>query len=186
MQNVEIAYNILERIGWDGIQLSNATTGNKIHHNTITNYGTVNKYSQQAGIILGGNTSGDVYDNVIKNGSGNAIQNFGFGLNKIYNNYIENVGNNGTTKGLEAIYCNDIILSSEVRPKQQMQVYNNTIKYPHLWGAIRVSGYNQNSLPATMQFNKLLIPNAPIDWEKKYFHTYVPNSIISNNTLITQ
>ena len=184
MQNVEIAYNILDRIGWDGIQLSNATTGNKIHHNTITNFGTANQYSQQAGIILGGNTSGDVYDNTIKNGSGNAIQNFGFGLNKIYNNYIENVGNNGTTKGLESIFCNDIVLSSEVRPKQQMEVYNNTIKYPHTWGAVRVSGYNENSLPAKMQYNKLLIPNAPDHWQKLYFHTYVPNSIISNNSLI--
>jgi endoglucanase len=184
MQNVEIAYNILDRIAWDGIQLANATTGNKIHHNTITNFGTINKYGQQAGILLGGNSSGDIYDNIIKNGSGNGIQNFGFGLNKIYNNYIENVGRNGPEKGVEAVFCNDIIIKSEVRPKQEIQAFNNTIKYPKSWGAIRVSGYNENSLPAKMQYNKVLLPNAPADWEKLYFPTYVKYSTISGNTLI--
>lgn len=186
MRNVEIAYNIVDQTGWDGIQLANATTGNKIHHNTVTNFGTTNRYAQQAGILLGGNAQADIYDNTIKNGTGNGIQNFGFGLNKIYNNLIENVGRNGTERGYEAVYCNDIIIKSEVRPKQQIQAYNNTIKYPMPWGAIRVSGYNQNSLPATMQYNKVRLPNAPADWEKKYFPTYAPNSIISGNTLITQ
>jgi hypothetical protein len=56
LQNVEIAYNIIEDIGWDGIQLSNASTGNKIHDNTITNYGMANMSSQQAGILLGANS----------------------------------------------------------------------------------------------------------------------------------
>jgi hypothetical protein len=184
MQNVDISYNILDRIAWDGIQLANATTGNKIHHNIITNFGAINKYGQQAGILLGGNSSGDIYDNIIKNGTGNGIQNFGFGLNKIYNNYIENVGRNGTEKGLEAVFCNDIVIKSEVRPKQEIQAYDNTIKYPKTWGAIRVSGYNENSLPAKMQYNKVLLPNAPTDWEKLYFPTYVKYSTISGNTLI--
>ncbi|HUP13183.1 MAG TPA: carbohydrate-binding protein [Niastella sp.] len=186
MRNVEIAYNTINKTGWDGIQLANATTGNKIHHNTVTNFGTTNKYGQQAGILLGGNSQADIYNNTIKNGTGNAIQNFGFGLNKIYYNLIENVGRNGTDRGYEGVYCNDIIIKSEKRPKQQIQAYNNTIKYPKPWGAIRVSGYNQNSLPATMQYNKVLLPNAPSNWQKLYFPTYVPNSIISGNTIITQ
>lgn len=186
MRNVEISYNKVDQTGWDGIQLANATTGNKIHHNTVTNFGTSKVYGQQAGILLGGNSQADIYDNTVKYGSGNGIQNFGFGLNKIYNNYLEKVGRNGTDRGYEGVYCNDIITKSESRPKQQIQAYNNTIKYPMPWGAIRVSGYNRNSLPATMQYNKLLLPNAPSNWEKLYFPTYVPNSIISNNTLITE
>lgn len=184
MKNVEISYNIIDQTGWDGIQLANATTGNKIHHNTVTNFGTVNKYGQQAGILLGGNSQADIYENTIKTGTGNGIQNFGFGLNKIYNNTLENVGRNGTDRGYEAVYCNDIITKSQMRPKQQIQAYSNIIKYPKPWGAIRVSGYNKNSLPATMQYNKVLLPNAPSDWQKLYFPTYVPNSIISGNTLI--
>jgi poly(3-hydroxybutyrate) depolymerase len=186
MRNVVIAYNRVDRTGWDGIQLSNATTGNKIHHNTITNFGTANRYGQQAGILLGGNTQGDIYDNVIKYGTGNGIQNFGFGLNKIYNNYLEKVGRNGTDRGYEGAFCNDIIITSETRPKQQIQAYNNTIKYPMPWGAIRVSGYNNNSLPASMQYNKVLLPNAPSNWQKLYFPTYVPYSTVSGNTLIYQ
>ena len=186
MRNVEIAYNRVNNTGWDGIQLSNATTGNKIHHNTVTNFGTTNTYGQQAGIILGGNSQAYVYNNTIKYGTGNGIQNFGFGLNKIYNNDLEKVGRNGSDRGVEGVYCNDIIIKSEIRPKQQIEAYNNTILYPMPWGAIRVSGYNNNSLPASMQYNKLLLPGAPSDWQQKYFPTYVPNSIISGNTLITQ
>lgn len=185
MRNVEISYNIIDRTGWDGIQLANATTGNTIHHNKVTNFGTSNIYGQQAGILLGGNSQADIYDNIIKTGTGNGIQNFGFGLNKIYNNELEDVGRNGTTRGYESVYCNDIITTSQTRPKQQIQAYNNTIKYPMPWGAIRVSGYNRNSAPATMQYNKVLLPNAPSDWEKLYFPTYVPNSVISGNTLFT-
>ena len=186
MRYVEIAYNTVTRTGWDGIQLSNATTGNKIHHNTVTNFGTTNTYGQQAGIILGGNSQGDIYNNVIKNGTGNGIQNFGFGLNKIYSNYIEKVGYNGTDRGVEGVFCNDIIVKSESRPKQQITAHNNTIKYPKPWGAVRVSGYNNNSLPATMQYNKVLLTTVPSDWQKKYFPTYVTNSIISYNSLISQ
>ena len=184
MRNVEIAYNIIDKTTWDGIQLSNATTGNKIHHNTVTNFGTVNAYGQQAGILLGANTAGDIYDNTIKNGTGNGIQNFGFGLNKIYNNQLENVGRNGTDRGVEAIFCNDVLVTTETRPKQQIQATDNTIKYPLSWGAIRVSGYNKNSLPATMQYNKVALTSPPSNWEKLYFPTYVPNSTISENTLI--
>jgi hypothetical protein len=186
MRNVEIAYNLVNKTGWDGIQLANATTGNSIHHNTVTNFGTANRYGQQAGILLGGNSMADIYNNTVKSGTGNGIQHFGFGLNKIYNNNLENVGRNKTERGYEAVYCNDIIVKSETRSKQQIQAYNNTIKYPMPWGAIRVSGYNENSLPATMQFNKVLLPNAPSNWERLYFLTYVPNSVISGNTLIKQ
>ena len=186
MRNVEISYNKVDQTGWDGIQLANATTGNKIHHNTVTNFGTSNVYGQQAGILLGGNSQADIYNNTVKYGTGNGIQNFGFGLNKIYNNTLEKVGRNGTERGYEAVYCNDIITKSQTRPKQQIEAYNNTIRYPKPWGAIRVSGYNQNSLPATMQYNKVLLPDAPSDWQKRYFPTYVPNSTISNNTLITE
>jgi hypothetical protein len=186
MRNVVIAYNRVDHTGWDGIQLSNATTGNKIQHNTIINFGTSNQYGQQAGIILGGNTQGDIYDNTIKYGTGNGIQNFGFGMNKIYNNYIEKVGRNGSDRGFEGVFCNDILITSEWRPKQQIQAYNNTIKYPMPWGAVRVSGYNENSLPASMQYNKVLLTNVPSNWQKLYFPTYVPNSTISGNTLIYQ
>jgi len=186
MRNVEISYNRVDHTGWDGIQLSNATTGNKIHHNTVTNFGTSNTYAQQAGIILGSNTQGNIYNNTIQYGTGNGIQNFGFGLNKIYNNAIEKVGRNNTSRGYESVFCNDLKVTSETRPKQQIEAYSNTIKYPMPWGAIRVSGYNKNSLPATMQYNKVLLLSVPSGWQKLYFPTYVPNSIISNNSLISQ
>ena len=186
MQNVEIAYNILQYTGWDAIQLSNATTGNKIHDNIVRNFGTANKYSQQAGILLGGNSTGAIYNNTIENGTGNGIQVFGFGTINVYNNSIVSVGKNGTDKGAESIFCNDLIVLSETRPKQQINIYTNTIKYPQPWGAVRIGGYKDNSLPATIKNNKLLIPNAPADWEHSiYLSSGVEGTIVSGNTLIT-
>jgi dienelactone hydrolase len=184
MENVEIAYNIIDRIGWDGIQLSNATTGNSIHDNIVTNFGTTNMSSQQAGILLGANSQADIYNNTIKNGTGNGIQVFGFGVNNVYNNYIESVGQNGTAKGLEAIFSNDMVVKSESRPKQQVNIYNNTILYPQPWAAVRLGYYNKNSEPAKIQNNKILLPNAPANWIKQYLTTNIPNSIISGNSLI--
>lgn len=185
LDHIEIAYNTVANCDWDGIQLSNARTNNSIHDNTITNYGVVNMSSQQAGILMGANTTGDIYNNVIKNGTGNGIQVFGFGKINVYNNTLENAGQNKTTKGLESIFANDYSSSPEVNPKQQINVYNNTIRYPQNWGAVRIGGYNNNSLPAYIQNNKVLVPNPLTNWVSTYLMAF-SGSVISGNTLITQ
>ena len=184
MENVEIAYNIVERTGWDGIQLANARTGNKIHHNTITNFGTFNISGQQAGIQVGSNSNVTIYDNTIKTGTGNGIQVFGYGYMEIYNNLLENCAKDGSLKGRETIYCSPYISGTEVNPKQQVNIYNNTIRYPQPFGAIRVGGVSGNSLPSTIKDNKLLIPNTPSNWQSIHTFSVIPGSTITGNTLI--
>src|SRR6476661_6269149 len=87
-----IAYNTTRHTGWDGIQLSHAGYGNLIHHNTVLDFGHRDIDGQRAGIILGGDTNGDVYNNTVKNGKGNGIEVFGFGTVNVYNNTIDSVG----------------------------------------------------------------------------------------------
>jgi hypothetical protein len=89
LNHVEIAFNIVDGTDWDGIQLSNARSGAKIHDNTVLNFGRINMGAQQAGIILGGNTNGKVYNNTVRFGTGNGIECFGYGLNEIYSNEVE-------------------------------------------------------------------------------------------------
>lgn len=186
MEAVEIAYNKVERTGWDGIQLANARSGNKIHHNTVTDYGTLNVSGQQAAIQIGSNTNVNIYDNTTKNGTGNGIQVFGYGAINIYNNVIENAAKDGSAKGRESIYCNPYLTGPEVNPKQQVAIYNNTIRYPQPFGAIRVGGIAANSLPSTIRDNKLLIPAAPANWQSIHTYSVVPGSTITGNTLITK
>jgi len=184
MDKVEIAYNIVDGTDWDGIQLSDARSGAKIHDNTVTNFGRINLGGQQAGIILGGNTNGDIYNNVVKTGTGNGIEAFGYGLIKIYNNQVENAGVDGTASGQEEIFCNDPINLVESDPKQQIQCYNNTIKNPKPKGAIRVGAYNANSLASSLTNNTVYLTNAAANWLTFYIVTNAPGSTISGNIVI--
>ncbi len=184
MDQIEIAYNIVSNTGWDGIQLSNARNGAKIHHNTVTNYGSVNAGSQQAGIIMGGNTTGDIYDNVVTKGTGNGIQAFGYGTIRIFNNTVENAGVNGSADGVESVFCNDLITTTETNPKQQILFYKNTIKFPKPKGGLRVGAYKSNSLPSSITDNTVYLLNAPVDWLKWYLVTHVAGSTISSNTVV--
>ena len=107
----------------------------------------------------------------------------GYGVIKIYNNLIENVGNDGTAQGQESILCDDRITGPEVNPKQQMMIYNNVIKNPMPKGGIRVGAYNNNSLTATITDNQLWIPNAASNWEYYYVACNAPK-IQTGNTVV--
>jgi hypothetical protein len=185
LANVEIAYNTTAHTGWDGIQLSNATDGCKIHDNTVSYFGDANWSGQQAGIIMGANTTGDINNNTITTGTGNGMQVFGYGTINITNNSLISTGNDGTIIGQESIFVKDDLNGVETRPMQLMNVTNNTIKYPMPKCAIRVSGYNSYSLPGTVTNNKILLPNAPFNWLTLYIFA-ITGSTVSGNTLITQ
>jgi hypothetical protein len=184
MDKVEVAYNIVDGTDWDGIQLSNARSGAKIHDNTVRNFGRINMGSQQAGIILGGNTTGDIYNNTVQTGTGNGIEAFGYGTINIYGNTVENAGYDGTTNGQEGIFCNDPINLVETNPKQQINCYNNIIKNPKPKGAIRVGAYNANSLASNITNNTVYLVNAPSNWLAYYVVSNAPGSVISGNTVI--
>jgi poly(3-hydroxybutyrate) depolymerase len=186
MENVEIAYNTVDQTGWDGIQLSNARAGNKVHHNTVTNFGTRNISGQQAGILIGANTNVSIYSNTVKVGTGCGIQVYGYGYIPVYDNVLENCAKDGTAKGRETFYANPYIAGPEVNPKQQVNIYNNTIRYPQAFGAIRIGGIAGNSLTSTIQNNRLLIVNPPSNWQSIHTYSIVSGSTITGNTLITQ
>jgi hypothetical protein len=132
LDHVQIANNIVDGTDWDGIQLSNARTGAKIHDNTVLNFGRINMGAQQAGIILGGNTNGKVYNNVVRFGTGNGIECFGYGLNEIYSNEVEATGYDGTANGQQSFFGHDFLSTVETNAKQIDSVYSNTIIHPKL------------------------------------------------------
>ena len=122
IENLRIYNNRVENAGWDGIQVAQASSNCKIYNNRIYNYGTANKSSQQAGLLVGGNATGEVYNNYIEKGTGSGIQVFGTGTITVYNNIV-------VDSQEDAIFCDD---RSSV--PMTVRFVNNTIVDPARYG----------------------------------------------------
>lgn len=148
-ENVNIHDNRVENTGWDGIQLSNARDGSSIHNNVVRNYGIADIGSQQAGIISGGNTIGNVYDNAVLTGTGNGIEVFGYGVSSVMNNVVDH---GGTSPDQDSIYVNDIPIYEEVNPNLVITISGNTINQT-VRSAIRNANYGNNTSPGSISNN---------------------------------
>ncbi len=94
LNGVRIYNNIVDRTGWDGIQVSSSSTDCKIYNNLILNDSYRATPNQMSGIIIGGGSNCDCYNNSIYDGKGDGIDIFGFGTMRIFNNLIVRAGNN--------------------------------------------------------------------------------------------
>jgi hypothetical protein len=65
VDRVEIAYNLVEHIGWDGIKLKVALSASSIHHNVVRNVGNANYERHRSGITVATSVV-DVHHNTIK------------------------------------------------------------------------------------------------------------------------
>ncbi|MCU0448949.1 MAG: T9SS type A sorting domain-containing protein [Bernardetiaceae bacterium] len=125
IDGLQVYNNIVENTGYDAIQISRVVSGLAVYNNRIINHGTRNDQTNQAAILLGGNTTGDIYGNYIANPdieSHAAIHCFGIGNTKIYNNILNK------TNG---IYIND----RQTANGRSFSIYNNTI-VNNSWAAI--------------------------------------------------
>jgi hypothetical protein len=179
MRNVRIHHNRVENTGWDAIQLSNATDNCSIHDNQITSYGTLDVGSQRAGIIMGANTNGDVYNNTIDGGTGNCIQLFTYGHSNLYNNVIRG----GTTlEGTEQSIFTKSVVNIETRPVQTVDVFNNTIIEPQVRGILNANNDLGQCDSTIFQNNKIQFKDSiPSNWPAM-ISTAAPNKLISGNT----
>jgi hypothetical protein len=148
MSHVTISNCIVRNTGWDGIQLSNARDSNYIFGNEVTNFGLLDLDGQRAGIIAGGNTNAQVYNNVVTNGKGNGIQFFGYGKMECYGNTITNVGNTLKNVNGEETFFGMAYPSAEEpnNQKQGLYIHDNQINYPKKLGIIRVWDNNNSDL----------------------------------------
>lgn len=144
IENIKIFKNKIENTGWDGIQVARAVRGCEIFDNEIFHYGTKNENWQKAGIVIGGGTTGKVFNNVIQTGTGGGIHVFGTGENLIYNNIIVDAGEDG-------IYCNSLDKAKD--KKFGYVIINNTIIHPQRYGV-----KTQNlPFPINRCYNNLII-----------------------------
>jgi len=92
LEGVELAYNRIERTGWDGLQVGSAVKDVKVHHNVIVDAGlsdSTHSGNGRYGIIVNKGTTGDFYNNSIRSSRRSGIYIQGKGGYRIYNNLID-------------------------------------------------------------------------------------------------
>ncbi len=94
LNGVKVYNNIIEYSGWDGIQVSSASFNCDIYNNTVLYDSQAQYDNQMSGIIIGGGSKCDCYNNFIANGNGDGIEIHGLGGTRVFNNIILNAGLN--------------------------------------------------------------------------------------------
>ncbi|HSC52271.1 MAG TPA: right-handed parallel beta-helix repeat-containing protein [Phnomibacter sp.] len=179
MRNLKVYNNIMDYLGWDGIQLAGVVEGAEIYNNIVTNYGLENKSSQQGGILLGGKCNGKVYNNTVMEGSGNGLQVFGFGTNYVYNNLIVNAG----FAGQDGVYIDDRPQAG--LPGAKLVMTNNTIVRAGNIG-IKLSNNYGTYIDGSILANNLIVaPGLAGQYSSAYIATYSASAAtLQNNNYI--
>jgi hypothetical protein len=133
---VKVYNNILENTGWDGIQVSSAVSDCEIYGNYIIGDSYAEEEYQMSGILIGGGSNCDCYNNRIEDGKGDGIDVFGLGNQKIYNNLIINPGKTYFPGGDPTIHPKHGIYVGHVSTIENAgyYFYNNTIIKPKTTG----------------------------------------------------
>ncbi|MEQ9303119.1 MAG: right-handed parallel beta-helix repeat-containing protein, partial [Marinoscillum sp.] len=166
IQGVRIYENLIENVGYDGIQLKNADADVKVFNNTIKNYGTRNEPAHNEGLFIGEGTTGEFYGNIVHTGSGNGCQIQGLGNLDIHDNlFINNKGN-----GIYASHGKYV----KRLANGYFNINNNTIINP---GDIGLVFYNNDGGKKTFK-NNLIIAREPL---KNGCEAFVVGNTLTNN-----
>ena len=180
---VQIYNNKLERTGWDGIQVSSTINNCNIYSNEISHDSEAEYHNQMSGIIIGGGSKADCYNNIIKDGKGDGIEVFGQGNQKIYNNLIIRAGRSyhsgDQSFPKHGIYCGDVYTQQNAF----MYFYHNTIISPKTDGI----KFNNDETIDNRAYNNIIVDPGSYDivGEDSYIHLGSENITIDkqNNYL---
>ncbi len=182
IEGVEIYNNIVENTGWDGIQVSSSPVDCSIYNNIIRNDSHRETLYQMSGILIGGGSKCDCYNNQIHDGYGDGIDVFGIGDMKIFNNLIVRPGikhdpfNPDNHKS--GIYVGTV--QGTTAPNSSFKVYSNTIISPKSFGVT----YNNNEAAMGYIANNLITD--PGFANDSYINIMVPaNKITQNNNYLS-
>lgn len=153
MEHVHIYNNLVERAGWDGIQLSSAPVDCEIFGNTIIADSWRETPFQMSGILIGGGSSCDCYNNKIFDGKGDGIDVFGSGQMRIFNNLIVRAGQsfmpNDPAQPKHGIFVGNAPDNSAA----SFKIMHNTIVHPKTAG-IR---FNNNNTTENLFVNNIIL-----------------------------
>ena len=148
LSGVKIYNNIISNTGWDGLQVSSASNC-QVYDNLITHDSQDDHFGQMAGILLGGGSKCDCFNNYIADGRGNGIESHGLGGYRIFNNIIVNAGKTykpgDSSQMKHGIYVTDV----SVLPDSSFFILFNDIINPKSDGIRFSSIISRNNLIAS-------------------------------------
>ena len=185
IEGVYIHDNTIERTGWDGIQVSSSPIDCNIFKNLIRYDSEEEEYGQMSGILIGGGSKCDCYNNKIFEGKGDGIDIFGMGFMKIYNNLIVRAGRTyepgNPTSFRSGIYVGYV--PDALSPNATFKIYNNTIISPKSFGIT----FNNNEATMSYAINNLITEPGYINViaDEAYVNLMIDNSKVTqtNNFL---
>jgi len=184
---VKVYNNILERTGWDAIQVSSAVSDCEIFNNTVINDSYAEVTYQMSGILIGGGSNCDCYNNKILNGKGDGIDYLGFGDNMIYNNLIVKPGityqpfDSSYAYQKHGIWIGDI----ETPANMELKIFNNTIINPRNYG---LKIHNQKLNKVIIQNNIIADPMAYQSGGINPYYEYIQGiaSVVEDHNYFTK
>lgn len=157
LDGVRIYNNIVEYAAWDGIQVSSAAKDCQVYGNLVLHDSQDNFFSQMSGILLGGGSKCDCFNNYIAEGNGNGIESHGLGGYRIFNNIIVDAGRNylpsDPTARKHGIYVSDV----SVEKDSSINILFNSIINPKSDGIRFESAVSKNNVIAS---NLILNPGS--------------------------
>lgn len=177
INGVRIYNNIVERTGWDGIQVSSAPLNCLIYNNIIRNDSYLETPNQMSGILIGGGSTCNCYNNQIFDGKGDGIDVFGKGTLKIYNNLIVRAGRAFQPTNLNALRHGIYIGSSPDGAAATVHLMHNTIISPKTTG---IRFFNSNT-SNNLIFNNIISNPGFFTTvgQNAYFNSELPLSVFS-------
>ena len=149
LDGVRIYNNIIRNTGWDGIQVSSASSGCQVYDNLVMYDSQEEHFGQMSGIMLGGGSKCDCYNNYISSGKGSGIESHGLGGYRIFNNIIVDAGRSyqplDTSLMKYGIYVTDI----SVQADSAFYILHNDIINPKSDGIRFLSMLSKNNLVAS-------------------------------------
>ena len=179
LNGVKIYSNIISYTGWDGIQVSSASDNCQVFDNLITYDSQDDHFGQMSGILLGGGSKCDCFNNFIAEGRGNGIESHGIGGYRIFNNIIVNAGKTykpgDSSQMKHGIYVTDV----SVLPDSSFDILFNDIINPKSDGIRFASNHSRNNLVAS---NAIINPgnydyyeNGHTSFKGKDSYVMIPN-----------
>lgn len=120
VSNLHVYNNIVESVGWDGIQVKNSYKDTYVYNNFIKDYATLGIGPHDEGLFVGDGSVATIYGNWIENGTSqsNGIQINATGGTKVFNNVVLGSGYTG-------LYLNN---NNYLHLAGVMEIYNNTLE----------------------------------------------------------
>lgn len=148
LDGVKIYSNIFKYTGWDGIQVSSASKNCQIFDNTVLYDSQLGVDTQMSGIMLGGGSKCDCYNNFISQGKGVGIESHGLGGYRIFNNIILDAGRSYLPNDVSRMKFGIFVSDISTQKDSSYYIQHNNIINPKSEGIRFSSIISKNNLIA--------------------------------------